>query len=102
MGKFIKGDRQMNYESLFRIEIVDGAVKATPSEELKSMPIDQQISTLETKLKMYEAELKNINKQADENSKEETNDSDKCELELVIVILKNFLKQFRDANWERI
>jgi hypothetical protein len=92
----------MNYESLFRIEIVDGAVKVTPSEELKSMPIDQQIVTLETKLRMYEAELQNFNKQIDENLKEETSDSDKCELEIVIVILKNFLKQFREANWERI
>jgi flagellar biosynthesis chaperone FliJ len=92
----------MNYESLFRIEIVDGAVKVTPSEELKSMPIDQQIATLESKLRMYKTELLNINNQVEENLKEGTSDSDKCELELVIVILKNFLKQFREANWERI
>jgi hypothetical protein len=79
----------MSFKSLFSIEIIDGQIKVSPSEELKSMPIDQQISALQRELQEYEAKLQN-------------EDSNKCELELVIVILKNFLNQFREANWERI
>jgi len=92
----------MSYESLFRIEIVDGAVKVSPSEELKSMPIPKQMATIESELRKYEAELKKINTPIAENVSEETPGSDKCELELVIMILKKFRKQFREANWERI
>ena len=83
----------MSIESLFRIEIRDGAVKVTPSEELVSMPRDQQIATLEEKLRMFQAELQNI-----DNSP----DRDQCEIELMIVILKNLIKQFRDSYWEHI
>jgi len=70
--------------------MVDGAVKVKPSEELLSMPVEKQISTLENNIQTYTAKLKTID------------DSDKCEIELTLVILKNFLKQFRDANWVRI
>jgi len=92
----------MSYKSLFSIEMEEGGVKVKPSEELKSMTVPKQLATVESKLKIYEAELEKINNQVEENANEETPGSDKCELELVIMILKKFRKQFREANWERI
>jgi hypothetical protein len=88
----------MSYKSLFSIETVEGAIKIVPSEDLKSKSIPQQLAAVETELRKYKAELQKIN----DPENEETPESDKCEVELVILILKNFLKQFREAHWERI
>lgn len=81
----------MEHRSLFHIEVVDGAVKVTPSEELVSMPKDRQISALQDQLRMYQDELKNIDNQTDR---------DECETELMIVILKNLIKRFMEPHWE--
>lgn len=87
----------MSYKSLFSIEVDEGGVKVIPSEELKSMPLPKQMAVIDSKLKMYEAKLLEIN---DNPESREKTESDKCEVELVILVLKNFLKQFREANWE--
>jgi len=86
----------MSYKSLFTIKTDEGGVKVIPSEELKSMTIPKQIATVESELIKYEAELQKFNNL----ESNETPESDKCEVELVILILKNFLRQFREANWE--
>jgi len=97
----------MNFKSLLSIEIVDGGVKVVPLEKLLSMSREEQIATLEEQLRMYEAELQNINNPTEKHGVSEDTpvkyrDSDECEIELIIVILKNLIKQLREANWERI
>jgi len=97
----------MNFKSLFSIEIINGQVKVSPSEKLLSMSREEQIATLERQLKMYQAELQTINNPTDrqvisEETPDKSGDSDECETELIVVILKNILKTFREANWERI
>lgn len=87
----------MSYKSLFSIEVDEGGLKVIPSEELKSMSIPEQMATIDSNLKMYEAKLQKITDNPESGEKTE---SDKCEVELVILVLKNFLKQFREANWE--
>ncbi|SEL92688.1 hypothetical protein SAMN04489760_1017 [Syntrophus gentianae] len=87
----------MSYKSLFSIEVDEGGLKVIPSEELKSMSVPKQMATIESNLKMYEAKLQEI---TDNPESSEKTESDKCEVELVILVLKNFLKQFREANWE--
>lgn len=95
----------MSFKSLFRIEVLDGGVKVTPTEQLVSMPRDQRIATIKNQLQMYEAELQKISSETDgnrisEESSGHDRDADKREIEVVIAILKNFLKQLLQPHWE--
>ena len=97
--------RKMTLQSLFRIEVLDGGVKVTPSELLSSMPRDQQIATIKEQIRNREAALQKINNPTEANTGEPEasghhRDEDKRELEVAIVILKNFLKRLLESHWE--
>jgi len=92
----------MRFASLFTVEVVNGGLKVNPTEELASMAKDQQTATIKEELKKCEADLQNLN-HSTEASKEASNhdrDADKRELEVRIVIMKNFLKRLLESHWE--
>lgn len=95
----------MSFKSLFQIEVLEGGVKVTPSEQLVSMPRDQRIAAIKTELQMCETTLQRINHETDENrtsqeSSSHDRDADRREIEVMIAILKNFLKRLLEAHWE--
>lgn len=96
----------MEYESLFSIELLDeetGEVGLVPSAEFLSQPKHVQLAELESCLKMYEEELKNVNNPGNrklvfENGKGKHINIDSGEVQLAIIVIRKYMKNLREGR----
>ena len=93
----------MEYESLFSVELLNketGEIGLVPSAVFLSQPRHLQLAELESCLKMYEEELKNINnpgkkKIVFENGKGGDMDIQSGEVELFILVIRKYIKNLK-------
>jgi hypothetical protein len=93
----------MEYEYLFSIELLNketGEIGLVPSVEFLAQPKPVQLAELENCLRMYEEELKKINDPENrkiifENGKGENIDIKSGEVELVILVIRRYIKNLK-------
>ena len=97
----------MDFELLLTMEVTDestGEVRVELSEDLMSIPLNQQLAVLEGQLKMYETDLININNakgrkilRQEESGK--YRDADAGELHFFIALLHQIIGHLKEHGY---